>query len=158
MDLPQTGKRMLAIVETDGCGADGIAVATGCWLGRRTLRVEDYGKLAATFADRTTERAVRIRPHLESRRLGQIYGTGQPSAWHAMLHAYQVAPAGELLQWQLVRLTTPLGQLVSRPGRRAACDRCGEEVINEREIEEDGGRLCRACAGPAYYEPTGPVG
>ncbi len=29
LDVPQTGKRLVAIVETDGCGADGIAVATG---------------------------------------------------------------------------------------------------------------------------------
>ena len=41
LDLPQGDKRLLTIVETDGCGADGIAVATGCWVGRRTMRVED---------------------------------------------------------------------------------------------------------------------
>ena len=49
LDLPQTDKRLLTIIETDGCAADGISVATGCWVGRRTLRVEDYGKVAATF-------------------------------------------------------------------------------------------------------------
>jgi len=62
LDLPQTDKRLLAIVETDGCAADGIAVAAGCWVGRRTLRVEDYGKVAATFADTETGRTLRIAP------------------------------------------------------------------------------------------------
>jgi len=43
-DLPQTDKTLLLIVETDGCLVDGLAVATGCRVGRRTLRIEDYGK------------------------------------------------------------------------------------------------------------------
>src|SRR3990172_10577507 len=51
LDLPQTEKRLLTIMETDGCASDGVAVATNCWVGRRTMRVEDYGKVAATFVD-----------------------------------------------------------------------------------------------------------
>ncbi|MCZ7672117.1 MAG: formylmethanofuran dehydrogenase subunit E family protein [Chloroflexi bacterium] len=42
-------------METDGCGADGVAVAADCHVGRRTLRVVDYGKMAATFVDVQTE-------------------------------------------------------------------------------------------------------
>ena len=44
-------KRLLVILETDGCFADGVEAATGCTIGHRTLRVEDYGKIAATFVD-----------------------------------------------------------------------------------------------------------
>jgi formylmethanofuran dehydrogenase subunit E len=44
------------------CFADGISVATGCWLGRRTLQVADYGKIAATFVDLDTQQAFRIWP------------------------------------------------------------------------------------------------
>src|SRR5439155_26987565 len=54
LELPQADKRLLVIVETDGCAADGVAVACNCWVGRRTLRVEDYGKVAATFVDTHT--------------------------------------------------------------------------------------------------------
>ena len=63
MDLPQTRRRLLTIMETDGCGADGVSVATNCWVGHRTLRIVDYGKVAATFIDTKTETAVRIAPH-----------------------------------------------------------------------------------------------
>jgi formylmethanofuran dehydrogenase subunit E len=45
---------LLTILETDGCAADGVSAATGCWVGRRTLRVEDFGKVAATFVDTQT--------------------------------------------------------------------------------------------------------
>jgi formylmethanofuran dehydrogenase subunit E len=51
LDLPQSDKRLLTIVETDGCFTTGLSVATNCWVGRRTMRVEDYGKVAATFVD-----------------------------------------------------------------------------------------------------------
>jgi|YNPNPStandDraft_1061719.scaffolds.fasta_scaffold12113_4 formylmethanofuran dehydrogenase subunit E len=47
--LPQADKCLYTIVETDGCAADGIAVASNCWVGRRTLHIEDCGKVAATF-------------------------------------------------------------------------------------------------------------
>ena len=59
VEAPQGNKRMLVITETDGCFVDGIEVATGCSVGHRTLRVEDYGKVAATFVDLETQEAIR---------------------------------------------------------------------------------------------------
>lgn len=58
LPLPQSDKRLVAIVETDGCFVDGISAATGCHVGRRTLRVEDYGKVAATLVDSRTEKTM----------------------------------------------------------------------------------------------------
>ena len=49
LSLPQADKRLLTIVETDGCFTDGVAVAANCWVGRRTLRVLDYGKVAEYY-------------------------------------------------------------------------------------------------------------
>ncbi|MBK9095054.1 MAG: hypothetical protein IPM84_20295 [Anaerolineae bacterium] len=49
LDLPQTDSAWLAITETDGCFVDGVSAVTGCYVGRRTLRVEDFGKVAAVF-------------------------------------------------------------------------------------------------------------
>ena len=56
--LPQQDKRLITLIETDGCFADGISSATGCCIGHRTLRVMDYGKVAATFVDARANRAV----------------------------------------------------------------------------------------------------
>ncbi len=57
---PRKDKRLLVIVESDGCFVDGVSVTTGCTVGHRTLRVEDYGKVAATFVDVSSERALRV--------------------------------------------------------------------------------------------------
>ena len=145
-------KRLLTIVETDGCGADGIAVATDCFVGRRTLRVEDYGKVAATLIDTLTGQAVRVAPTAVSRDLAQTYASNQPSRWHQYLIGYQHIPDAELVSIQHVTLRRPLADILSQPGRRTICAQCEEEVMNEREVVDENGRiLCQTCAGNSYY-------
>ncbi len=164
LPLPQTNKRLLVFVETDGCFADGVMVATGCSLGHRTLRLVDQGKVAATFVDtRSTtnpQRAVRIHPHpLARRRALDAYARQHPngtySRWQAQFDSYQSMPVEELLSVQNVELTVSSAFLISRPGVRAVCSACGEEIINEREVRSDGLVLCRHCAGESYYQCVG---
>jgi formylmethanofuran dehydrogenase subunit E len=149
--LPQADKRLLTIIETDGCAADGVSAATGCWVGRRTLRVEDYGKVAATFVDTEGGRAVRIVPRAEVRQRAFHYAPEGRNKWEAQLLGYQRMPVEELLSATDVQLGMDVARLVSRAGAKAVCDYCGEEIMNEREVRRDGLTLCRSCAGPSYY-------
>jgi formylmethanofuran dehydrogenase subunit E len=151
LPLPRRDKRLLVILETDGCFADGVEVATGTSVGRRTLKVVDYGKIAATFIDVNTETAVRIAPQLDIRDRSWVYAPEERRRYFAQLVGYQQIPDAELLTIQPVTLTTPVAQIVSRPGVRVDCVVCGEEIINEREIWLHNRPLCQACAGPAYY-------
>ena len=151
LDLPQSDKRLLTIAETDGCGADGIAVATGCWVGRRTMRIEDYGKVAATFVDTHTQRAVRIVPRAQARQLACEYAPEAHGNWEAQLLGYQRMPAKDLLMAQAVQLRASIDQIISRAGVRVVCASCGEEIMNEREVVREGLVLCKSCAGPSYY-------
>jgi formylmethanofuran dehydrogenase subunit E len=153
--LPQEKKRLLTIVESDGCYADGVSVATNCWVGRRTLRVEDYGKTAATFVDTQTGQAIRIIPSAESRTLAPDYALEAKNRWESMLLGYQRMPDEELFTVQEVALLTPVAEIISRPGIRVNCERCGEEIINEREVVQGGQILCRSCAGGGYYALAG---
>jgi formylmethanofuran dehydrogenase subunit E len=155
--VPSSNKRLLAIVETDGCFADGVAVATGCSVGRRTMRVVDYGKVAATFVDVETGRAIRIAPRNGIRERAWAYAPGEPeSRWHAQLAGYQAMPDTELLAAQPVELNPTLEALLGQAGDRAVCASCGEEIINQREVIEAGRVLCRACAGESYYRLGAP--
>jgi formylmethanofuran dehydrogenase subunit E len=153
LDLPRLDKRLLVVVETDGCAADGVAVASGCWVGKRTLRVEDFGKVAATFVDTSNGRAVRIAPHSQARNRAFAYAREATSRWEAQLLGYQRMPDDDLLTWQDVTLQEPVEKIVSQPGMRVICARCGEEVMNERQVVRDGVNVCRSCAGAAYYRP-----
>jgi len=148
---PPTKKQLLVISETDGCFVDGLIAATHCTVGHRTLRVEDYGKVAATFVDTKTARAIRVAPTLDVREKAYTYALNEPRHYFAQMQAYQIMPDVEMLTVQEVVLNSPIGQIVSRPGVRASCDVCGEEIMNEREIHRNGLTLCRACAGEGYY-------
>src|SRR5947208_12531224 len=53
-------KRVVTFVEIDRCATDAIPVVTGCRLGKRALKFRDFGKMAATFCDLASGRAVRI--------------------------------------------------------------------------------------------------
>ncbi len=53
-------KRLVTYIEIDRCATDAIGVVTGCRLGKRALKFRDWGKMAATFVDLATGRAVRI--------------------------------------------------------------------------------------------------
>lgn len=151
LDLPQADKRLFTIVESDGCFTDGVAVGTNCRVGRRTMRVEDFGKVAATFIDTATNYAVRIVPRAGIRQRAWDYAPHAPDKWHAQLSAYQVMPTAELLIAQPVRLNLDLERIISREHYRVTCQACGEEITNEREVVREGMVLCRPCAGQAYY-------
>jgi formylmethanofuran dehydrogenase subunit E len=153
LETPRRDKRLLVILETDGCFADGVEAATGCTVGHRTLRVEDYGKVAATFVDVKTGQAVRIAPALDVRQRAYSYAPEEKRHYFAQLAAYPVMPDDELLSIQEVYLASPVEALVSRAGVRVNCDSCGEEIINEREVIRDRSTLCRTCAGQGYYQP-----
>jgi formylmethanofuran dehydrogenase subunit E len=147
----QGGKRLLAIVETDGCFADGVIAATNCTVGHRTLRVEDYGKVAATFVDTKTGRTVRAAPALDVRQQACECCPEEARHYFAQMQAYRILPDEKLLSITDVQLVTPVQQIVSRPGVRVDCASCGEEIINEREVFIDGEPFCRACSGRSYY-------
>lgn len=151
LPAPTPQKAALVIIETDGCFADGIEVATGATVGHRTLRVKDYGKTAATFVHVGTGEAVRLAPRPGVRELAFRYVPGILENYAAQLNGYQAMPESELFSFEEVLLTSTLEAILSQPGLRVTCDRCGEEIINARQVEVGGEILCTTCAGVGYY-------
>ena len=155
LSIPRADKRLLAILETDGCFADGVEVATGCTIGHRTLRLEDYGKIAATFIDFISGAALRIAPRIDIRQRAFEYAPNENRRYFAQLQAYQIMPDEVLFSIQEVQLNRPLDEILSRPGVRVNCDACSEEIINGREVRRHDLVLCLSCAGLAYYTAMG---
>jgi len=151
-DVRADRKRLIVYVEIDRCAADAIASVTGCRLGRRTLKYVDYGKVAATFVDVETGRAVRVLARDEARELVDDYinGVDLPK-YEAQLQAYQMMPEDDLFVVMPVRVEIPIEDRPGRPVRRVTCAACGEGVNDGREMIVDGRTVCRACAGESYY-------
>jgi formylmethanofuran dehydrogenase subunit E len=53
-------EELLAIVETDACGADAIQVITGCTFGKGNFIFNNYGKHAFSLVDRKRGKAMRV--------------------------------------------------------------------------------------------------
>jgi formylmethanofuran dehydrogenase subunit E len=154
LEAPLSKEAGLVIVETDGCFVDGIEVTTGATVGHRTLRVGDYGKIAATFVSATSGRALRLWPRTQARQAAALYAPDAGDPYDAQVQGYQRMPEAELFCQQQVALTRSVEALISQPEIRVECDSCGEEIFNERQVIVGDGILCRPCAAGGYYVPA----
>ena len=151
VEAPMAHKEALVFIETDGCFADGIEVATGATVGHRTLRVMDYGKTGAVFANTKTGQAIRLTPQLDIRERAHLLSPDIQNKYYAQLKGYRVMPETELFSFQEVSLEPILEVVLSRPGLRTKCHRCGEEIINARQLTVGTETLCATCAQMGYY-------
>ncbi|HME00309.1 MAG TPA: FmdE family protein [Terriglobia bacterium] len=145
-------KRLITYVEIDRCATDAVSLVTGCRLGSRSLKYFDYGKVAATFFDVETERAVRVVARDDSRERAKAMFPELARPAKQQLEAYKVLPDSELFIVRPVRVNLKPGDLPGGPRSCVACQQCGEGVNNGRERRVKDRILCRSCAGESYYE------
>ena len=145
-------KRLLTYVEIDRCATDAVSLVTGCRLGKRSLKYLDFGKVAATFVDLETNRAVRIVARDDSRVKAKALFPELADPYKQQLEAYKVMDDSDLFILQSVRVKLRPEDLPGRPHSRVVCDECHEGVNNGRERPVNGRVLCRSCAGESYYE------
>jgi len=148
-------KRLVTYVEIDRCATDAIPIVTGCRMGKRALKFRDFGKVAATFCDLATGRAVRVAA-LESakRRAAQMHPEID-NRNRQQMRAYREMGDEELFACQWVRVDIGPEDLPGYKAARVVCARCGEAVSFKREVVVGGQTLCRACAGESYYTIVG---
>ncbi|MHB8653419.1 MAG: FmdE family protein [Terriglobia bacterium] len=145
-------KRLITYVEIDRCATDAISLVTGCRLGRRSLKFMDYGKLAATFVDVETNRAVRVAARDDSRAKAKSMFTELADPHRQQLEAYKIMDDAELFTVHPVRVNLKAEDMPGRPRARVTCQQCGEGINDGRERNVLGRVLCRNCAGECYYE------
>ncbi len=144
-------KKLYVVVEIDRCATDAIQSVTGCTLGKRSLRWNDFGIMAATFVNLESGRAVRVTAREEARTLADNYCPEIVEKNRRQLEAYRIMPEEELFLVQQVRVEIPAADLPGKPLRRVQCVQCGDWVQDCREVDEGGRILCRACNGERYY-------
>jgi len=145
-------KSIIVYVEMDRCATDAIQSVTGCSLGKRSMKYLDYGKMAATFLNTKTGKAVRIIAREASRLKAKELFPEIENTYTGQLEAYKVLPDDELFDRMDVHVNVRPEDMPGRPLRRVRCDSCGEHVQDMREVCRDGGVFCVPCAGGGYYE------
>src|SRR5574337_2234478 len=135
-------KRLVTFVEIDRCATDAVALVTGCRLGKRALKFRDWGKMAATFVDLSTGRAVRIAARESSKARAKALHPELAEKNQQQMLAYREMPDAELFDCQEVRVTLRPEDSPGYKGERAVCEACGEGINFRRERRRDGKILC----------------
>jgi formylmethanofuran dehydrogenase subunit E len=143
-------KRIVTFVEIDRCMTDAIALVANCRLGKRALKFRDWGKVAATFVDLQTGRAIRIAARESSKEIARgMFPEMTKDA--GQQKAYAELPEEVLFDKKWVKVEVKPEDLPGYKGPRVVCAECGEGINFGREVLQDGRTLCRACAGETYY-------
>jgi formylmethanofuran dehydrogenase subunit E len=143
-------KRIVTYVEIDRCITDAIALVANCRLGKRALKFRDWGKVAATFVDLETGRAIRIAAKESSKQAAQEMFPEMPKN-AGQQKAYAQLPDQVLFDKKWVKVDLQPEDLPGFKGPRVVCAECGEGVNFKREVLQAGRTLCRSCAGEKYY-------
>lgn len=148
-------KRLVTFVEIDRCATDAIGTVTGCRLGKRVLKFRDWGKMAATFVDLASGRAIRICARESSKVLAkEMYPQMEDKNQQQML-AYREMSDSDLFTEQWVRVTIGPSELPGYKGERVVCSLCGEGINFNRFVRRQEKTFCLSCAFPEdrYYQP-----
>lgn len=144
-------KRLVTYVEIDRCVTDAVAVVTNCRLGKRALKFRDWGKVAATFVDLKTGRAVRVAAKESAKQCAkEMFPDLEKEA--GQQKAYAQLPDETLFAVSDVQVQLGPEDLPGFKGPRVVCEECGEGINFKREVLRGGRTLCRGCAGERYYE------
>jgi formylmethanofuran dehydrogenase subunit E len=148
-------KRLVTFVEIDRCATDAIGVVTGCRLGKRALKFRDWGKMAATFLDLKSDKAIRICALESSKQRARELYPGIENKNQQQMLAYREMRDEDLFSEQWVRVSLHARELPGYKSARIACSLCGEGINYDRQIEREGQVLCQGCADPEmrYYQP-----
>jgi len=146
-------KRLVTYVEIDRCVTDAVALVANCRLGKRALKFRDWGKVAATFVDLKTGRAVRIAAKESSKQAArEMFPEMDKEA--GQQRAYAQLSDGILFDKKWVKVDVQVEDLPGFKGPRVVCAECGEGINFKREVVQNGRTLCRSCGGEKYYRET----
>jgi formylmethanofuran dehydrogenase subunit E len=146
-------KRTVTFVEIDRCATDAVGLVTNCRLGKRALKFRDWGKMAATFVDLQSGKAVRVAALESSKALARSMHPELDNKNKQQMLAYREMTDEQLFSHEWVKVDLPEHEFPGYKGDRVVCAECGEGIAFKREVLRDGKTICRGCAGERYYQP-----
>ena len=121
-------KRLVTFVEIDRCATDAVAVVTGCRLGKRALKFRDWGKVAATFVDVSTGKAIRVAAKESSKDLARQMHPEIADKNQQQMLAYREIADDDLFTTQWVKVELPPEEFPGYKGERVVCEMHAEKA------------------------------
>ena len=152
-------EELVAIVETDACGADAIQVMTGCTFGKGNFLFKNYGKHVFSLMERRKKKGVRVCLQPEALKIDPevvfLSEKGQKDVASAKeIERYRQLQQGRvqkildmdaesLFKIEAITLKIPDKARIMKSG---ICDFCGESAAIDFLREIAGKRICIPCA------------
>jgi formylmethanofuran dehydrogenase subunit E len=144
-------KEILVIAENDRCIADALQILTRTRLGRRSFKLRDYGKMAATFINTKTQKASRVWVSGKMPFKGN-FSTLSREEKDMALQAVLNSELSSILSYSEVTVELKDDELPGDLKVSVTCEQCKEKVMDNKHVTRDGKNLCRSCAEGAYYK------
>ena len=151
-------EEVVAIVETDACGADAIQVLTGCTFGKGNFIFKDHGKQVFTLLSRKTGKGVRaalkagaIEPTEEQKKLMDRVRNGTANeAEKEEFQRLHLERSREILTRPLEEIftVTEVDVILPEPARiepSIPCAQCGEPTMASKLVERGSQQICQDC-------------
>ena len=151
-------EELVAILETDACGADAVQVLTSCTFGKGNLFHRDYGKQVYTFASRRSGKGLRIALkagafQLSPRHAELIEKIRNDTATEQERAEFQDLHRGksyEMLEIDLDDLFSIEPVTIDIPEKARIepsilCARCGEPTMGGKLVKVGERLLCKPC-------------
>jgi len=151
-------EEVVAIVETDACGADAIQVLTGCTFGKGNFFHRDYGKQVFTLLGRKIGRGVRLGLRAGALELSERHrqlldriredsATAEERREFQQLHQVK---SREIMEKPLLDLfdmkeVSPAVPPKAKIEPSKPCQICGEPTMGLKLQKHDGKEICRSC-------------
>jgi formylmethanofuran dehydrogenase subunit E len=152
-------EELLALVETDACGADAIQVMTGCTFGKGNFIFKNYGKHAFSLIDRGKRKGIRVclLPNVFepdpaylslSKKVQRDQASAEETERFRQLQQERVqkvlgADPESLFKIEEISPDIPAKARIMESG---ICDLCGEPTKVDLLRNRNGKRLCIPCA------------
>jgi formylmethanofuran dehydrogenase subunit E len=153
-------EELVAIVETDACGADAVQVLTGCTFGKGNFIFLDHGKTVFSFVSRNSGSGVRIALRAgafqpDERHMDLIQKIRTETATEEEVvefrrvheqrsHDILGADAADLFKIESVQIELPSKARIE-PSK--ICDECGEPTMASKLQQRGGSQVCKSCMG-----------
>jgi formylmethanofuran dehydrogenase subunit E len=118
------------------------------------LKFRDWGKVAVTFVDLNSGKAIRIAAKESSKALARKMHPEIADKNQQQMLAYREIGDDDLFTIQWVKVELPPEEFPGYKGERVVCETCGEGINFRREVRREGTILCRSCAGESYFTPA----
>ena len=151
-------EEIVAIVETNACGADAVQVLTGCTFGKGNLIFKDHGKQVLTLISRKSGDGVRVALKAGALELNEEHrqlmdkirkgdATDVERKRFQELHLRRSRDILENTEEALfdVRKTHEVLPPKAKIEPSKPCDRCGEPTMATKLTAQDGMKLCGGC-------------